>query len=262
MDQSVVAAIKERLADIERAEDVAIPLAVESGSRAWGFPSPDSDYDCRFIYVRRLEHAADLFPRRDVIETPLTPVFDINGWDLAKALRLMLKGNAVVLEWLSSPISYRRDDGFCAQLQSFAERTFRREALAHHYLHLLRNQFSRHGEDLTSIPVKKLFYLLRPAVALRYLRLNAGQSSVPMRLQDLCGGSALDAGLRGEIDRLVASKQGLAEGDARPAPQSVMDFIRAEEQQGAGWAGAAGLSAEVTDEARGLYIRLLKAYGP
>ncbi len=254
MDPAVVAEIKARLSDIESAEDVTIPLAVESGSRAWGFPSPDSDYDCRFIYVRRLEHVADLFPSRDVIETPLTPVFDVNGWDLAKALRLMLKGNAVVLEWLASPIAYRRNEAFCAELQSFAALSFRREAIAHHYLHLLRNQLVRHGDNVAQISVKKLFYLLRPAMALRFLRLNVGQTAVPMRLQDLCSGSSLDAGLRAEIERLIAAKQGLAESTAQPAPADLMSFVLAEERQGAEWAGAEALSEDCRDKARALFI--------
>ncbi len=87
-------------------------LAIESGSRAWGFPSPDSDYDCRFIYVRRRDDYLTLYPPRDVIEFPLEGELDINGWDLGKALRLLLKGNAVVIEWLTSPYAYAGDASF------------------------------------------------------------------------------------------------------------------------------------------------------
>jgi hypothetical protein len=78
---------------------VMLPLAVEGGSRAWGFPSPDSDYDCRFVFVRRVEQHLTPWPQRDVIEFPLADDLDANGWDLGKALRLLLKGNAVVIEW-------------------------------------------------------------------------------------------------------------------------------------------------------------------
>src|SRR3712207_5563631 len=97
-DPAIVATIDGRLDLIERSHRVRLPLAIESGSRAWGFPSPDSDYDCRFIFVRCEEDYLSLRPKRDVIETPLEGELDVNGWDLAKALRLMLKGNAVVLE--------------------------------------------------------------------------------------------------------------------------------------------------------------------
>ncbi len=97
-DAATVAAIDERLDLVVRDERVAMPLAIESGSRAWGFASPDSDYDCRFLYVRRRRDYLALWPHRDVIETPLDGLLDVNGWDVAKALRLLVKGNAVVIE--------------------------------------------------------------------------------------------------------------------------------------------------------------------
>src|SRR4051812_49968845 len=108
----VVAAIDARLSDVEAEHEVRIALAIESGSRAWGFPSPDSDYDCRFIYLRRPQTYLSLFQGRDVIETPLEGEMDVNGWDLSKALRLLLKGNAVVIEWLTSPIQYAGNTKF------------------------------------------------------------------------------------------------------------------------------------------------------
>jgi predicted nucleotidyltransferase len=102
--------IASRLDAIERDNDVVIVLACESGSRAWGFASTDSDYDVRFIYVNRPNRylAVDLEDKRDVIETPIEGVWDVNGWDLRKALRLYRKSNSPLLEWLQSPIVYRR----------------------------------------------------------------------------------------------------------------------------------------------------------
>ena len=97
--------VKDRLILIECEHDVHILHAIESGSRGWGFPSPDSDYDVRFIYVHPRDRYLSLRPPRDVIELPVDGAFDINGWDLKKALRLLLKGNAVVLEWVNSPIT-------------------------------------------------------------------------------------------------------------------------------------------------------------
>lgn len=75
-------------------------IAVESGSRAWGFPSPDSDYDIRFIHIHPRDWYLSLQPGRDVIERPIIDNIDLNGWDLRKALGLLLKSNAVVSEWL------------------------------------------------------------------------------------------------------------------------------------------------------------------
>ena len=85
--------IKEQLRRIEDAENIKILLAVESGSRAWGFASPDSDYDVRFVYIRSLEDYLRLDAIRDVIELPIDDVLDINGWDLQKTLRLLHKWN-------------------------------------------------------------------------------------------------------------------------------------------------------------------------
>lgn len=104
LDADVVAEIDRRLASVSRDYGVRVPWAIESGSRAWGFPSPDSDYDCRFIFVRPADAYLGLWPASDVIETPLDTVFDVNGWDLAKAVRLVSRGNATAIEWLRSPI--------------------------------------------------------------------------------------------------------------------------------------------------------------
>src|SRR5580698_6695076 len=110
--EGAVTAIDARLADIARDHGVSIPLAIESGSRAWGFPSPDSDYDCRFVFVRPVNQYLSPWQQRDVIETPLEGDLDVSGWDLAKAIKLLLKGNAVIIEWLTSPIVYDGDARF------------------------------------------------------------------------------------------------------------------------------------------------------
>jgi len=101
---NVQAQILALLDEIERAERVRIVLAVESGSRAWGFASADSDYDVRFLYVRRVEDYAALTIPRDVIERPIDGDLDLNGWDLRKALTLGLRWNPALVEWLTSPI--------------------------------------------------------------------------------------------------------------------------------------------------------------
>jgi predicted nucleotidyltransferase len=100
-----VSEVRRRL-DMVRSSGVRILFAIESGSRAWGFPSPDSDYDCRFIYVRPIEDHLKLAAERDVIEFPIEGEIDTGGWDLRKALLLALKGNAVIGEWVHSPHVY------------------------------------------------------------------------------------------------------------------------------------------------------------
>jgi predicted nucleotidyltransferase len=101
--------IKKKLEEIEKAENVKIILAVESGSRAWGFESKDSDYDVRFIYIRKTEDYLKLEGNRDVIEWQLDDLLDINGWDIQKALRLLYKSNPVLFEWCHSPIVYKEN---------------------------------------------------------------------------------------------------------------------------------------------------------
>src|ERR1041385_3431013 len=101
-----------KLKDLESENNVNILLAAESGSRAWGFPSPDSDYDARFIYVHPKDYYLSIDDQRDVIELPVDEVLDINGWDIRKALKLFAKSNAPLFEWLQSPIVYKSDDGF------------------------------------------------------------------------------------------------------------------------------------------------------
>ena len=102
--------IQTQLCRIEEEEHIKILLAVESGSRAWGFASPDSDYDVRFVYVRRTEDYLRLEMVRDVIELPINDVLDINGWDLQKTLRLLYKSNPTLFEWFSSPIVYKETE--------------------------------------------------------------------------------------------------------------------------------------------------------
>ena len=99
--------IPAKLREIEAREHVRILHCVESGSRAWGFASPDSDYDVRFVYVRQPEHYLRLDKTRDVIEWQLDDTLDINGWDLQKTLRLLHRSNPTVFEWNSSPILYK-----------------------------------------------------------------------------------------------------------------------------------------------------------
>jgi predicted nucleotidyltransferase len=162
-----VAEIDARLDAVCREHDVAIALAIESGSRAWGFPSPDSDYDCRFVFVRPVDHHLSIWPRRDVIETPLQGDLDVNGWELGKALKLLLKGNAVIIEWLRSPYVYRGDPWFRDAFLDFANRFADRELIGRHYLHLGERQRRGHFGDGKLVPQKKVFYALRPAATLR-----------------------------------------------------------------------------------------------
>lgn len=197
--------IKTRLAAIEAEDGVRVLMAVESGSRAWGFPSPDSDYDIRFIYVRPRDWYLSLTPGRDVIERPIVDEIDLNGWDVRKALGLLLKSNAVVSEWIESPIRYRPDDPFVAKFAALADAMLDARALAHHYARLGRTAADRWLDGGGDVAVKKYFYALRPALAIRVLRLNPHQRP-PMNLHALVALADLPAEAEAAIAALVEAK--------------------------------------------------------
>lgn len=226
-DPATVAAIDGRLAEI-KATPVALCHVIESGSRAWGFPSPDSDYDCRFIFVRPQAEYLSPWQRRDVIETPLTGVLDVNGWDLGKALRLMLKGNAVILEWLTSPIVYETAPSFREQMLDLAARSANRTGLARHYYHLGTRQWRTYFDEGRNAKLKKVFYALRPALALRWLRLHGDQALPPMHFPTLLGESDVPATLMSRCNDLIEQKAATRELGSAPVPPAIAEFIEAE----------------------------------
>jgi len=156
--------IVEELSKIEQEEEVRILYACESGSRAWGFPSKDSDYDVRFIYVRPESWYLSIFEKRDVIEHPISGMLDINGWDLKKALNLFRKSNPPLLEWLQSPIVYREIPDVTEQIRMISPLTFSPRSCIYHYLHMAKGNYREYlqGEQ---VKVKKYFYVLRPILA-------------------------------------------------------------------------------------------------
>ncbi|MCK8786310.1 nucleotidyltransferase domain-containing protein [Roseomonas sp. NAR14] len=217
VEASVRAAITAALGAIAAEERVAILLAVESGSRAWGFASPDSDWDVRFLYARRTEWHLRLRPGRDVIERPLPGDLDVSGWDLRKTLGLLLGGNCAVREWLASPIVYAGRPDWVAELRALADRVPARRAAGHHYAALARRV---HGQWLGRRPVnlKKYLYAIRPALALRWLRTHpAGMP--PMDVPALLGGVTLAPDEAAALDALLAAKARASEiGTGEPLP--------------------------------------------
>jgi uncharacterized protein len=223
-----VARIDARLAKIRAGEEVAIPLAIESGSRAWGFPSPDSDYDCRFLFIRPVAHYLSPWPRRDVIETPLEEELDVGGWDLAKALRLLLKGNATVIEWLTSPIVYDGDPELRSGMLALARTLTHRDLIGRHYLHLGERQRRAYFADEKAVPIKKIFYALRPAAALRWLRHYPRASVAPMHFPTLLEECAPPAEVAAIAADLIARKAVTRELGSEPLPPAIGSFIDAE----------------------------------
>ncbi len=163
--------MKERILNeldtIAAAENVRILLAAESGSRGWGFASADSDYDVRFIYVRRRSDYLRLEKSRDVIERPISDDLDINGWDLAKALRLLHGSNPILFEWFSSPIVYTSTP-FAEELKEFMIPYFSIKKGLCHYRAMAKRNYSDYLQT-DMVRLKKYFYVLRPLLASRWI---------------------------------------------------------------------------------------------
>ena len=228
MDAGCVARIDGLLDRVAEERQVFLPLAIESGSRAWGFPSPDSDYDCRFIFVRRISQHLSPWPARDVIEFPPEGDLDANGWDLGKAVRLLLKGNAVIVEWLRSPVIYRGDAWFRDGFLEFARQAATREAIGRHYLHLGERQRRVYFGDGSSVAQKKIFYALRPAATLRWLRMRPAEAIAPMHFPTLMAECDPPAALRSEVSDLMNRKAVTRELGAAALSPAVARFIDSE----------------------------------
>ena len=193
--------IQQKLTEIEQKENVTILHAVESGSRAWGFASPDSDYDVRFIYVRRKDDYLRLEKTSDVIEWQLDETLDINGWDLQKALILLHKSNPTLFEWNSSPIVYRTTD-YWERIQGVINGFFMDKAGLYHYLSMAKGNFREYLKGET-VRLKKYFYVLRPVLAARWI--TKRHCPPPMLFTELAD-AMLDPSMRTEIDRLLELK--------------------------------------------------------
>lgn len=263
MDPAKVAQIDDLLDRAVREHGVAIPLAIESGSRAWGFPSPDSDYDCRFVYVRPVAQHLTPWPARDVIEFALEDELDANGWDLGKALRLLLKGNAVIIEWLRSPVAYRGEAWFRDGFLDFARRAATREAIGRHHLHLGERQRRVYFGDGTAVAQKKIFYALRPAATLRWLWMRPGEAIAPMHFPTLMAECDPPAAVQAEVADLMARKAVTRELGSAPLSPVIAAFLDSEFERGREvWeAGRARVSDEVKAEAARFYRDVVERLG-
>ncbi len=198
--------IPEKLAEIEQRENIRILHCIESGSRAWGFASPDSDYDVRFIYVRPKEYYLRLDSTRDVIEWQLDETLDINGWDLQKALRLLHKSNPTLFEWNSSPIVYKTTPEW-NEISSVISHYFQQKSGLYHYLSTAKSNYREylHGE---TVRLKKYFYVLRPILACRWILEK--KCPPPMLFSELAD-ACLDSSIVPAVNELLRMKMNTPE---------------------------------------------------
>jgi predicted nucleotidyltransferase len=203
--------IQAELDKVECDNNVRIILAVESGSRAWGFPSSDSDYDVRILYLHPRDNYLSVFPAPDVINHALDAVFDVNGWDLRKAMRLLAGSNATVMEWLTSPIRYRGGGAAADDLLEVGRTVASLPAFAYHYDRLARRSLTEIEGSGDAVRLKAYCYALRGALALAWVR-ECG-TPPPMDLPSLLAGVACSAEIRAAIADLVHKKAAATEKD-------------------------------------------------
>ncbi len=221
------AEIERRLDAIESDFGVKIVFACESGSRAWGFASPDSDYDVRFLYVSQPSWylSVDLEEKRDVIETPIEGIWDVNGWDLRKALRLFRKSNPPLLEWLQSPIVYREASEAAGRMRTLLPSFYSPAASMYHYLHMAQKNFRTYLRE-EEVWTKKYFYVLRPLLACRWVEADRG--AVPMEFERLVEASDLAEEALKAIARLLEEKRDGAELRRGPRVPALNELIESE----------------------------------
>lgn len=215
--------VLDELARIERERNVRVLYACESGSRAWGFASTDSDYDVRFVYVEKPEWFIQVDAGRDVIERPLDDELDISGWELRKTLGLLRKSNPTLLEWLDSPLVYRSEPAATAPARAGGG-LLQPAGGRHHYLSMARKNFRGYLQG-DSVRFKKYFYVLRPLLAVRWI--DQGRGRPPMTFADLL--STVDhRPLLDEVDELLALKRSADEAAYGPRRPALHAFIAAE----------------------------------
>lgn len=199
--------ILQKLTELERSENIKILYACESGSRAWGFASPDSDFDVRFIYTRDVNHYLSIAEMSDVVGLPVNEVLDIGGWDLKKTLKLFLKSNGPLYEWLQSPIVYRQDNAFADEMRSLMPAYFSLRSGGNHYLSMANNTLR---DDLPGdqVKLKRYFYALRPALACQWI---VEKQTVPPMEFDKLRILIRDNSVQKSIDDLLEQKKDVDE---------------------------------------------------
>lgn len=219
--------ILRRLVKTEDEHGVRILFAVESGSRAWGFASPNSDYDVRFIYSREPSwyQAVDLEERRDVIEYAIIDDIDINGWDVRKALRLFWKSNPAFVEWIQSPIIYIEKSRFRAGALNMLSSVYAPEKGIYHYRSMAKTNYRGYLREAV-VPLKKYFYVLRPLLAARWVQKTGG--AAPVEFEKLLTLLHDEPTVLSEVHKLLEQKRNTPELGRAAAVPVLNKFIESE----------------------------------
>ena len=221
MEQKTIEVVKNKLLEIEKEHGVNILYAVESGSRAWGFESLDSDYDIRFIYSHNKNWYLNILPKKDVIEYPIVNEFDYSGWDLRKTLFLLNKSNPVLFEWLRSPITYYKNNYFYNKMEQLSKEYFSPISSIYHYLHMANGNYRQYLQA-DKVKIKKYFYVLRPILACMWI--ESYKESPPIEFDKLLT-QIKEKILLDKIKELLIKKKSGFEFGIEPKIQIINDFI-------------------------------------
>jgi uncharacterized protein len=218
--------IQQALIETEKRHGVTILYACESGSRAWGFASRDSDYDVRFIYQHPTSWYISIDEARDVIEEKFDGDLDVSGWDLRKTLRLLRKSNPPLLEWISSPIVYRSDEEFLKAFRELAKKCYSPGRCLLHYLHMADGNWKDYLCGRSEVSIKKYLYVLRPLLGCIWIEAELGP--VPISFPHVIERVCKDSRIKNEINKLIDSKRAGTElGKGSPNP-TLNEFIKGE----------------------------------
>jgi len=213
--------ILQSLDELQLEHEIQILLAIESGSRAWGFPSADSDYDVRIVYAYPAQSYLSIFEHKDHLEIPITDELDIAGWDLPKALLLMYGGNAVIQEWLGSPIVYRADPRVKQLLMPLAEKAFNPTSAFFHYLAMSSKKFD--ASDLESFSAKRLLYAYRSLLAALWIEKYS--TAPPILFKDLMDDLLVNQpALRKRLQDLIVAKEQGHETETIQVPENLLVY--------------------------------------
>lgn len=250
--------IKDKLKELEQKHQVKVLYACETGSRAWGFPSPDSDYDVRMIYMHDIDWYLSLSDKKDTIEFMSDDgELDVTGWDIKKCLKLMWKSNGALLERVQSPVVYREEKDISSLLKDYSEMCFAPIATMHHYLGMAKNSFEEvDGKD--EIKLKKLFYALRATLACKWI-LEKG-SVPPIVFMTMVNELSFDQNLKDKIVNLIGLKSGKTERYIHPAEKDLNAFITNELMKAsAAFEGLSGRKQREVD-LDSLFKQIVKTY--
>ncbi|WKN33791.1 nucleotidyltransferase domain-containing protein [Porifericola rhodea] len=210
-----------KLKAIEKEYQVKILHACEAGSRAWGFPSPDSDYDVRFIYRKQTDAYLSLFKKSDVINPEINGDFDAGGWDIDKSLLLLAKSNVPLMEWIYSPLVYFMDQDFLEKLRGLAKLHFAPPAAFYHYQSMAKKYHALCDADRYRL--KDLFYALRTSLAAHWV--FKYQTFPPVNFTEMLKSLSLPSEVLEGINELRVLKSVKEESYQHPSSKRLLTFL-------------------------------------